>query len=103
MAKTGLQTTRMVLLTLSILGGAALLASGALAADQSGPQRQDAEVQKILDKYRSFRPGDKDLAIFQLDWVPTLKDARDKAAREKRPIFLVVVTNSFGNMYTGHC
>src|SRR5262249_22782919 len=62
-----------------------------------------ADVQKVLDKYRAFRPDDKGLAIFQLDWVPTLKDAKAKAAREKRPIFLVVVTNSFGNMYTGHC
>jgi hypothetical protein len=60
-------------------------------------------VQKILDKYRSFRPDDKELAIFQLDWAPTLKDAKEKSAKEKRPIFLLVVTNSFGNLYTGHC
>src|SRR5262249_5424521 len=64
---------------------------------------KDAQVQKVLDKYRSFRPDEKGLAIFQLDWVPTLKDAKAKAAKEKRPICLVVVTNSFGNMYTGHC
>jgi RNA polymerase sigma factor (sigma-70 family) len=67
------------------------------------PVARDAEVQKILDKYLAIRPDDKDLAIFQLDWAPTLKAAREKAAREKRPIFLLVVTNSFGNLYTGHC
>jgi RNA polymerase sigma factor (sigma-70 family) len=67
------------------------------------PVARDSEVQKILDKYHSFRPDDKDLAIFQLDWAPTLKDAKERGAREKRPIFLLVVTNSFGNLYTGHC
>jgi hypothetical protein len=62
-----------------------------------------ADVPKILDRYRSLLPDEKDLAIFQLDWQPTLKDARDNAARTQRPVFLVVVTNSFGNMVTGHC
>jgi hypothetical protein len=32
-----------------------------------------------------------------------LKAAKEKAAREERPIFLVVVTNSFGDLYSGHC
>ena len=66
-------------------------------------QAPDGDVQKILDKYRLFRPADKDLAIFQLDWVPTLKDARERAAKEQRPILLLVVTNSYGNLFTGHC
>jgi hypothetical protein len=43
------------------------------------------------------------LAIFQLDWTPTLKDAKAKAAKERRPIFLIVVANSFGDMQSGHC
>ena len=66
-------------------------------------QAPDGDVQKILDKYRRFRPADKDLAIFQLDWVPTLKYARERAAKEHRPILLLVVTNSYGNLFTGHC
>ena len=66
-------------------------------------QAPDGDVQKILDKYRRFRPADKDLAIFQLDWVPTLKEARERAAKEQRPILLLVVTNSYGNLLTGHC
>jgi hypothetical protein len=67
------------------------------------PPADNVAVQKVLDQYRSFRPDEKDLAIFRLDWVPTLKDAREKAAREERPIFLLVVTNSFGNLHSGHC
>jgi len=66
-------------------------------------QAPHADVQKILDKYRLFRPADKDLAIFQLDWMPTVKDARERAAKEQRPILLLVVTNSYGNLFTGHC
>ncbi len=75
-----------------------------LAAEQADKQPATlADVQELLDKYHSFRPDDKDLAIFQLDWVPTLNDAKEKAAKEARPILLIVVTNSYGNMYTGHC
>ena len=66
-------------------------------------QTPDGDVQKILDKYRLFRPADKDLAIFQLDWVPSFKDARKRAIKEQRPILLLVVTNSYGNLLTGHC
>ena len=66
-------------------------------------QAPDGDVQKILDKYRLFRQANKDLAIFQLDWVPTLKEARGRAAKEQRPILLLVVTNSYGNLFTGHC
>ena len=66
-------------------------------------QAPDGDVRAILDRYRRFRPADKDLAIFQLAWVPTLKDARGRAAKEQRPILLLVVTNSYGNLFTGHC
>jgi hypothetical protein len=77
---------------------AALWTTGLLHA-----QAPDGDKQTILDKYRLFRPADKDLAIFQLDWVPTLKQARVRAAKEQRPILLLVVTNSYGNLFTGHC
>ena len=66
-------------------------------------QAPNGDVQKILDQLRLVRPKDKDLAIFQLDWVPTLKEARGRAARERRPVLLLVVTNSYGDLFTGHC
>ena len=56
-----------------------------------------AEVKSILDKFQSVRPQETDLALYQLDWMPTLKAAKERAAKEERPIFLVVVTNSFGD------
>ena len=64
---------------------------------------QAGDVLDILQKFNSIRPQDKDLALYGLDWAPTLSDAKARAAKEHRPIFLIVVTNSFGNIYTGHC
>src|SRR5262245_43297054 len=63
------------------------------------PGEPTGDVKKVVDRYRSIRPDDRDLTTFQLDWAPTLKEAKEKAAKEGRPIFLIVVTNSYGNMY----
>ncbi len=61
------------------------------------------DVGKIREKYHSVRPRATDLAIYELDWAPTLKAAREQAAEQERPIFLIFVTNSFGNGRSGHC
>ena len=61
------------------------------------------DMQDVLEKFKSIRPQEKELALYGLDWAPTLRDAKARAAKEHRPIFLIVVTNSFGNIYTGHC
>ena len=61
------------------------------------------DVKKVLDKFESVRPREADLALYQLDWMSTLKEAKERAATEGRPIFLVVVTNSFGDLFSGHC
>ncbi len=61
------------------------------------------DVQEVLEKYQSARPQARDLTIYQLDWAPTFQEAKERAGREQRPIFLIVVTNSYGNIYTGHC
>ena len=70
--------------------------AGASGADQS-------DVKSILNMFESVRPREPDLALYQLDWMPTLKEAEERAAKEERPIFLVVVTNSFGDLFSGHC
>ena len=75
----------------------------AMACTPGVPGADQRDVQSILDKFQSVRPEAADLAIYELDWAPTLKAAREKAGREKRPILLIVVTNSFGNMQSGHC
>jgi hypothetical protein len=75
---------------------AAMGATGVEAADTY-------QVRGILAKYNFLRPDTDDLTLYRLDWAPTLRQAREKAAREQRPIFLAVVTNSYGNVFTGHC
>jgi len=80
---------------LALLLGTAF-AAGAQAADQR-------EADRVIDRFQAVRPRAAELAIYELDWLPTLKEAKAKAARENRPVFLVVVTNSFGDVCTGHC
>lgn len=75
----------------------------ALAAMLVLGQNQDSEVRKILERFEALRATDKELALFRLDWVPTLREAKEKAAREGRPIFLLTVENEHGALYGGHC
>ena len=78
----------------------AILALGIGVSVQSA---DSSDVKGVLEKFESVRPQAAELVLYQLDWMPSLKAAKEKAAREERPILLVVVTNSFGDLYTGHC
>jgi hypothetical protein len=79
---------------------AAMMALAGVTRVHSADQ---GDVKTVLEKLQSIRPTEAELALYQLDWMPTLEAARQKAAKEDRPIFLVVVTNSFGDLYSGHC
>ena len=63
------------------------------------------ESEDILKAYAAGRPADHELGVFQLDWADSFKDAKARAAREKRPIFLVCTTQlkDAGNLRDGHC
>lgn len=74
-----------------------------LACAVSGHGADPSDVKSTLDKFQSVRRQEAELTLYQLDWMPTLKAAREKATNEERPIFLVVVTNSFGDLFSGHC
>lgn len=67
------------------------------------PGSVNEQVDEVLSRFRAARPKEKDLAIHRLDWVSNLQEAKTKALREKSPVLLVVVTNSYGNMLSGHC
>ena len=59
-----------------------------------------------LERYATaIYPSRRELAIYSLDWEPTLAAARARAAREQRPVFFVMVTNFTGptNFFSGHC
>ncbi len=59
----------------------------------------------ILRAYAAARPADRDLGVFRLDWADCFENAKSRAAKEKRPIFLVCTTQlkDAGNLRDGHC
>lgn len=64
---------------------------------------QDETARSVLEQYEEFRPSDAELAMYELDWAPSLSFAKTRAAREKRPILLVVIHAQYGNIHSGHC
>ena len=81
-----------------ILTGLVLLlaATGLLSA-------QDRSVESVLDRYEDFRPGADDLAMYRIDWAPSIEEAQKRALREKRPVFLVIIHAQYGDLTSGHC
>mgnify|MGYP004400378563 FL=1 len=64
---------------------------------------QDNAVKSVLNRYEDFRPGADDLAMYQIDWAPSLAEAQKRALREKRPVFLVIIHAQYGDLTSGHC
>lgn len=64
---------------------------------------QDVDARRILNHYKSARPTEQDLAMYRLDWSSSLDDALKRAARESRPIFLVIIHARYGDISSGHC
>ena len=64
---------------------------------------QDSAVKSVLERYADFRPAAKDLAMYQIDWAPSLAEAQKRALREKRPVFLVIIHAQYGDLASGHC
>jgi hypothetical protein len=65
---------------------------------------QEAAVQRIWNRYETAKPTTKSLAFYSLDWAPDLTTAKARARQERRPIFLIGVTNITAgcNFYAGH-
>jgi hypothetical protein len=64
---------------------------------------QEGSVREIEREFELVLPGREKLALYTLDWVPTLEEARTRAAKENRPVLFILVRNDFGNFFTGHC
>ena len=73
-----------------------LCAAGSLRAE-------DLAVERGLTSYHLMRPSEKDLAIYRLDWASSLDEAQRRAAREGRPICLVIIHSKYGDIASGHC
>ena len=65
---------------------------------------QDPAVRRIWQRYEAAVPSDKSLAFYSLDWAADLATAKKRTAQERRPIFLIGVTNITAgcNFYSGH-
>lgn len=65
---------------------------------------QDAQVQKILERYAAARPSEKSLGFYSLDWAMSLEEAKAQAKKESRPILLILNTNITAgtNFFSGH-
>ena len=85
-----------------LLAGAA---AGLRAAGEKQPAPDAARARQIVESYQAARPTDSELALFQLDWAANLKEAKARAAKEKRPIFFVSTTQlkDAGDLRGGHC
>lgn len=65
---------------------------------------EESRADRIRERFRTAMPDRKQLAFYTLDWAMSLADAKSRAAKEERPIFLFLNTNiSAGtNFFTGH-
>ena len=62
-----------------------------------------ASSQRILARYQSLRPAAKNLGMYRLDWADSLDVALKRAAKEKRPVCLIIIHAKYGNIASGHC
>ena len=62
-------------------------------------------AQEIEQRFQANYPSQKELAIYTLDWETSFAAAKQRAKKENRPIFFIVVTNYTGptNFFSGHC
>ena len=64
---------------------------------------EDQAAKRAMARYRELRPSDDDLVMYRLDWEPDYDAALRRAAKEKRPLFVVVIYAKYGELYSGHC
>lgn len=64
---------------------------------------QNENVKRVITRYKTIRPRAKDLTMYQLDWADSLEEALQRAARENRPIFLIIIHAKYGDISSGHC
>ena len=64
---------------------------------------EDSAAKRILAGYQALRPTVKDLAMYRLDWEESLDSALKRAAKENRPICLIIIHAKYGDITSGHC
>ena len=69
----------------------------------TGIVAQNNQAQRVLDRYEQIRPSDEELVMYRLDWAQSFEEAKERARREKKPIFLIRIHAQYGDLYSGHC
>ena len=64
---------------------------------------EDVDAKRILARYQAIRPTAKDLGMYRLDWADSLDEALKRAAKENRPVCLIVIHAKYGDIASGHC
>ena len=64
---------------------------------------EDSAAKRILAGHQALRPAAKDLAMYRLDWEDSLEIALKRAARESRPVCLIIIHARYGDITSGHC
>ena len=64
---------------------------------------ENAGVKRILARYQAIRPAAKDLRMYRLDWADSLDKALKRAAKENRPVCLIIIHAKYGDIASGHC
>ena len=64
---------------------------------------EDIGVKRILARYQAIRPAAKDLGMYRLDWADSLDIALKRAAKENRPVCLIIIHAKYGDIASGHC
>ena len=65
----------------------------------------DTRFTEIERRFAEARPTGGALAFYTMDWAPDLATAQIRAKKERRPVFLIFVTNisAATSFYQGHC
>ena len=63
----------------------------------------DGGVKRIIARYQAIRPAAKDLGMYRLDWADSLDVALKRAAKENRPVCLIIIHAKYGDIASGHC
>jgi hypothetical protein len=81
-----------------------LLALLVLAASAIPAGAQDNTARQILSRFSDAKPDARRLAFYSLDWAMSLDEARARAAKESRPVLVVLNTNITAgtNFFSGH-
>lgn len=81
----------------------AILGAGALLLSASFCTAQNAQAKDIFSRYGDLRPSELELAMYQLDWAESLEVALERAAKESRPVLLIIIHAQYGDIFSGHC